>query len=438
MLNASMNRVKEVEVLDAMCGTGKSYNLFKFISQSVIERFIYVTPMLSEVESRAAIELAKHGDTGTVFHAPTGEGYKTKGEHLVDLLAMGKNVICTHALFQQLSFQGIQAVSAQEYIVVIDEELGMIEPLKDSILRPQDRKQLLKERVIEIEPDGQVVWRCNEWGKGAFLEARQRAETGSLYSNRGGEFFNIQLPIQLIQAAKRVIVATYLFEGSVFQAFLAIKGIGHKPFSFDGMELRDERELKAALQARIEFYGSAATMEKLYRQLGIPVDDLRAQVSNSTLSTSWYKNATTLNKTQLSNHMRSIARSMDAKVSNLIYTLPSGVVGKEGEKWNTRKKGVLKVKGYGAQSCFLHKGARATNDYAHKTAAIHAYNRYCHPAVKSYLGEQGARINEDSYALAELIQWIFRTAIRIPNGPKIKLHIVSPRMDRLFRDWLYS
>lgn len=273
MLNASMYRVKEVEILDAMCGTGKSYNLFKFIKQNTNERFIYVTPMLTEVESRAAIELAKLGDTGTVFHSPTGDGYKTKGDHLVDLLEAGENVICTHTLFQQLSWRGISAVWAREYTVIVDEELGMIEPLKDSVLALQDRKQLLKEQVIATEQDGRVVWLREEWGNGAFAEARKRAETGSLYSNRSGAFFNVQLPIELIRVAKRVIVATYLFEGSVFQAFLAIKGIGHKPFSFDGMELRDGRELKAALRERIEFFGTPATMEKLYRQVGIPVDE---------------------------------------------------------------------------------------------------------------------------------------------------------------------
>jgi hypothetical protein len=70
MLNASMYRVKEVEILDAMCGTGKSHNLFKFIKQNSNERFIYVTPMLTEVESRAAKELAKLGDTQTDFIRP--------------------------------------------------------------------------------------------------------------------------------------------------------------------------------------------------------------------------------------------------------------------------------------------------------------------------------------------------------------------------------
>ena len=314
----------------------------------------------------------------------------------------------------------------------------MIEPLKDSVLAFQDREQLLKEQVIATEPDGRVVWLRDEWGNGAFAEARQRAETGSLYSNRNGVFFNVQLPIELIQMAKRVIVATYLFEGSVFQAFLKIKGIGYKPFSFDGMEMRDGYDLKTALRERIEFFGSSATMEKLYRQVGIPVDDLRAQASNSTFSTSWYQNAKFPDRSQVGKHIRNIARSMDVKVGDLIYTLPSTVVGKEGEKWKTSRKGVLKIKGFGAQSCFLHKGARATNDYAHKTAAIHAYNRYPHPAVKSYLEEQGAKIDDDSFALAELIQWFFRTAIRVPSGPKVKLHIVSPRMHKLFKDWLYS
>jgi hypothetical protein len=440
MLNASMERVKEIELLDAMCGTGKSYNLFKFISQNPHECYIYVTPMLSEVGSRAAEELAKFGDYGIVFEEPTGEGYTTKGGHLLDLLDARKNVICTHSLFQKLENSGRQSVGKHGYILIIDEELGMIDPLNHSILAEADKKQLIKDGFLKTEPDGKVVWVNEEWGgsDSAFAQVRKLADNGSLYSNKNGTFFNVQLPVQLIQAAKRVIVATYLFEGNVFQGFLKIKGIKHKPFTFDGMQLRDERVLKKALLDRIEFCDVPVTTEKLYRQLKIPVDDLRAKASSSALSHSWYGTVKRAELERMANHIRNVARHMNVKTNDLIYTLPSAILGKKGDKWIKRGPRIVKVKGYGAETCYLHKAARATNSYADKTAAIHAYNRYPHPAVKSYLQEQGAIVDDDTFALAEMIQWLFRTAIRQPDGPKVKIHIVSPRMDKLFKDWLYK
>jgi hypothetical protein len=440
MLNVSTDRIKEIELLDAMCGTGKSFNLFKYIAQNPYEHFLYVTPMLSEVASRPAEELAKFGNTGIEFSEPTGEGFKTKGDHLLDLLESRKNIICTHTLFQGLDKAGQQSIWRYGYTIIIDEELGMIEPLDDATLAREDRKLLFEKNVITTEADGRVVWHDEIWGDGnsAFGPARKLAEAGSLYSNKDGTFFNVQIPVEIIKVAKRVIVATYMFEGSVFQAFLKVKGISHKPFAFDGMQLRDERALKEALSKRIKFYDVPATTEKFHRSLKIPVDDLKAKITNSAFSTTWYYSTSRENIVKVGNHIRNVARQMDVKAGDLLYTLPSKVAGKRGGKWVKNGTKIIKVKGFSPENCFLHKGARATNDYAYKTAAIHVYNRYPHPSVKRYLQEQGGEVNDDSYALAELIQWFFRTAIRLPNGPEVKLHIASPRMERLFKDWLNS
>lgn len=438
MLSAEKVGIKEVEVLDAMCGTGKTYNLFKFIAGNPTDRYIYVTPMLTEVASRPAEELAKFGDSGIVFHEPTGDGFRTKGDHLIALLQAGENISCTHNLFLQLDASGRQAISRHGYIVIIDEELGMIDELK-GVLGKDDKRLIVEKGAITINEDGQVVWQDGTWGEGdsAFAQARKMAEAGSLYASRNGVFLNVQLPIDLIRVAKRVIVATYLFEGSVFHAFLKMKGIGHKPFTFDGMRLHDEKILKAALSNRIEIVDALNSRERLYRYIKVPVHDLAARVSHGALSHSWYAGASQDKLTKIGEYIRNIARQMDAKANELIYTLPSSAVGKRGDKWIKRGR-LVRVKGYGAETCYLQKGARATNDYANRYAAIHAYNRYPNLAVKTYLQEQGAFISDDSFALAELIQWFFRTAIRNPDGPKVKLHIVSPRMDKLFKDWLYA
>jgi hypothetical protein len=439
MLNAVAKGVKEVEVLDAMCGTGKTYNLFKFISDNPAERYLYVTPMLSEVSSRPAEELAKFGDRGIIFCEPTGEGFKTKGDHLLELLKDGQNIICTHSLFQLLEESGRDSVRKYGYIIIIDEELGMIEPLRKDVLATEDAKPLVQKGSITIEKDGQVVWKDANWGVGssAFAQARKMADAGSLYANKNGTFFNVQLPTELIRAAKRVIVATYLFEGSIFHAFLKVKGVEYKPFAFDGMELRDEHAAKAALLNRIEFVDAPAARDRLYRRLRLPMDDLAARVTNGALSHSWYASASQDKLTEVGNHIRNIARQMEVRANDLIYTLPSSAVGKRGNRWIKRGR-LVKVKSYGPETCYLHKGARATNDYAERTAAIHAYNRYLHPAIKTYLEDHGAKISDDTFALAEMIQWLFRTAIRKPDQSKIKLHIVSPRMQKIFLDWLHS
>ena len=77
---------------------------------------------------------------------------------------------------------------------------------------------------------------------------------------------------------------------------------------------------------------------------------------------------------------------------------------------------------------------RATNDYDHKTHLVHAFNRYPNTAVKSYLQDYGQIVDDDIFALCELLQWIWRSAIR--KGEPITLCIVSTRMRKLFDKWL--
>jgi hypothetical protein len=438
MLCKQLDRIKVIEILDAMCGTGKSYNLFRYVSLYPYERYIYVTPMLSEVASRAAEELSKFGDCRVVFDEPTGEGFRSKGEHLIALLQEGKNVICTHSLFQLMDATARQYISAYGYTLIIDEELGMIEPLDNAVFSQQDRNKLIDQGVLRLEDDGRVVWVDATWGNGDsfFSEARKLADSGSLYADKSGTFFNVQLPVELVSAAKRVIVATYMFEGSVFQAFLKVKGFMHVPFHFEGLELRNERELKHALKERIQFVEMPLTTDKLCRELKIPLHDSKGKTSSTVLSSTWYRNAKGAQIALLGKHIRNIARNMDIRAADLMYTLPSSIAGKKGDKWVKSGAKLIKVKSFSPENCFLQKGARATNDYAHKTAAIHAYNRYPHPAVTRYLEEHGANVDADAFALAEFIQWFFRSAIRVPYGPVVKLHIVSPRMNKLFKDWL--
>ena len=48
--------------------------------------------------------------------------------------------------------------------------------------------------------------------------------------------------------------------------------------------------------------------------------------------------------------------------------------------------------------------------------------------------KRGTNIDQDRYALSEMIQWIFRSAIR--KGKPIDIYIPSQRMRELFKKWL--
>ena len=78
--------------------------------------------------------------------------------------------------------------------------------------------------------------------------------------------------------------------------------------------------------------------------------------------------------------------------------------------------------------------ARATNEYKHKKNLAYCINVFNNPVLNSFFINKGVTIDEDTYALSELIQWVFRSQLR-DNKP-INIYIPSERMRNLFIDWL--
>lgn len=56
------------------------------------------------------------------------------------------------------------------------------------------------------------------------------------------------------------------------------------------------------------------------------------------------------------------------------------------------------------------------------------------PLVKNFFLDNGVEVEEDSYALSEMVQLIFRAAIR--DGKPITVYFPSKRMRELLEDWL--
>ena len=59
---------------------------------------------------------------------------------------------------------------------------------------------------------------------------------------------------------------------------------------------------------------------------------------------------------------------------------------------------------------------------------------YYNPIIKQFFIDKGVSVDEDIWALSELIQWVFRSAIR--EGNNINIYIPSERMRNLLIEWL--
>jgi hypothetical protein len=84
---------------------------------------------------------------------------------------------------------------------------------------------------------------------------------------------------------------------------------------------------------------------------------------------------------------------------------------------------------------WISNTTRGTNDYIHCSHLVYLYDQNINPVVARWLGDSSRAFN-DAYALTELIQWVWRSRVR--KGEPITLYLPSPRMRRLFEEWLYN
>ncbi len=84
---------------------------------------------------------------------------------------------------------------------------------------------------------------------------------------------------------------------------------------------------------------------------------------------------------------------------------------------------------------FVAVTSRATNDFVDRDTLIYLSNRYMNPVLKGFFESHNVKVlDEDLWALSELLQWLFRSAIR--RGNEINIYIPSSRMRGLLEKYL--
>lgn len=424
----------KIEILDELCGTGKTHAIIQWMHNNPTKRYLYISPLLSEIEERITPECDSLG-----FIYPESTLGRSKGEHLLELLNEGHNVAFTHSLYSRLTKKHINVIKNMGYTLIIDEEVGMIEPLVggsgvDGGYTNADLKYLYNADKIKVDSNdcGRLVWDWDTYGEDAqYSKLRAMCDLGMLYcadskiDKTSGEKVNeihslvIQLPLTLLEACERVIIISYLFNGSIMESFLKLKNVEITPFDLDkeNVSLRySTKDIKEQIKPLINMIETTSTKK----------------IGRKRLTYTWYQNEFTKEVAdELNAAIRSVGDYCSTKKNEMMWTLPKI------RAFPTRKNSlVVKPKGYMADGCFVHCSARATNEYSHKTTLVHCLYRHPNVTVETYLNHYGIEVDKDSFALSELIQWIWRSRIR--NKESINLCILSSKMRHLFTEWLAS
>ncbi len=385
-------------------GKGKTTSAINYINKSNNdERFIFITPYLKEVKRIKVSCPTKN------FKEPCSlNGRKLDG--IKELIANGNNIVSTHALFQKFDLEVINLCNTQNYTLIMDEVANVIEQYDIS----NNDYDILKEKFIDIDTKtGLLRWRNS--GKpyyGKFAEEKRLCELKSLVYY-GGSTIMQMFPIEIFKAFKEVYILTYMFDVQIQRYYFDFFQL---PYSYLFVSNTNEFTSNPEERAKNAYH---------YPDLIHLLEDKRLNSIGERkydLSKSWYeKNMNTSLITQLRNNI--INFYINKQKTKTRYNL-----------WTTFKdyKALLSGKGYSRG--YVPLNMRASNEYALKTSVVYPVNRYFNPGIKNFFSMHGIDVDEDGFALSEMLQFIWRSAIR--DGKEIWIYIPSKRMRNLLKTWI--
>ena len=378
------------------------------------------------------------------FKEPSDTGaLPTKSADLLRLLSEGQNVVLSHELFKLLNDTAIDRIKAFDYTLFLDEEIEVVE-LSD--ITQDDLKILKEQHLIEIDPTSKRVKWLDSQYHGDFERTKREIQQKALYEVEQNIFL-WQLPPGIFEAFHQVYIMTFLFRGSMlylyfqkygmsFQYLHVEKDSQEKYYFSQGYEEVSELE-KARIKSLLDVYGGRLNTNYL------PESKKKRDIQEySGLSSSWHqsrKNKEYINILKR-NAMNYIQNYRHAPKNTVMWTTFKPAANKYENrrmKANCRWSGRISCNEC-TRPCgvnFVSCNARATNRYADRTTLIYLCNIFPVPPVVQYLSQgTTAEFDADLYALAQLMQWIWRSAIR--RGEAVSLYLPSARMRELLLDWL--
>lgn len=418
-------------VIDSPPGFGKTEYSIQSINQSDDdEKIIFITPFLTEVDRIIRSCPSKH------FVQPNAiEFGGNKSKHLLQLVLQGKNIVSTHALFMNISDDLIDALRMNGYTLYLDEvfeAIGIYNMAEDDwdesiVITKSDMKSLVNKEYVKIGDDYSVSWIDDDNMLSKYEDMRNLAERKSLFFVNEG-FLLWSFPVEVFREGifDKIFIMTYRFDSQIqalYYKYFDIPYVKYSVFKNDDgkyeIELFNdakEKEWKKEIKEKITILDDA----KLNR-IGDIYYDAQNRPYKSALSVTWFKN----------NKERKNLDLFKKLSDNIVNYYRHHTNNKNDIKmWTCFKDYIpyLKNKNLPVKK-LIAVNARATNDYRDKTLLCYPVNRYTNPYLNQFFTKRDMQINQDEYAVTELIQWIWRSAIRDKN--EIIIYIPSQRMRTL-------
>jgi hypothetical protein len=414
--------MQKVKVIDAVMGTGKT----RFAISRIIKaqnRIIFITPYLDEID-RVISECKKAGRT---VHTPAeNKDGTTKSKDLLRLVLEGKSIASTHSLFKKLDRETIEALRHNQYTLILDEVLEVLAPIQ---VKPKAIEEMIRLKVLklvdsEVESVKHVQPGDYTGLNGADADIRLSgipnedihlwADTGRLVWVNNTALLWIW-PSEIMSVFKEVLCLTFLFKGSQIQAFYEIHGIDYEVHSLEVQKRgRGVSYKMVPYQADLD----ADFCKRMKALCHIYEGNMNTVGKNGyALSFNWWRKLAGKPKQggKVVKHVQSFLRMN--RGNSAMFTC--------------FKKDVFRFKG---DAEWVPHNQRATNRLRHKEVVAYTVNRFMNSVTKSYFEAFNFHPEEDRYALSELLQFLFRSRLRL--GKSVQIYIPSSRMRTLLKAFL--
>ena len=389
-----------IHIIDDYMGKGKTQGLIEKINNNRNNNYMYITPFLDEVQ-----RIKKNCQ---YFYEPSvkyGQGRKLNDLH--NLLRKELNIVSTHALFRNATEETEELIRLGKYVLILDEVMDVVEKVD---LTKDDINTLLNEKLISIDSRGMVEWNEEKINYDArYNDIKNMAKNECLFLVNDIVLM-WTFPIKIFNAFDEVWVATYLFEGQIQKYYYDLYKIEYEYYHID------------------EDWGicQGKSNEK-------PIDRKKINIINDKIN-NMGDNQYVFSATWFMKNKDNI--EVMKKLKNNILNYFQNKVGASSKEilWTTFKSYKNKIQGKGYTKGFLAVNTRATNNYADRKYLAYVCNIFMNPLVKGFFINNGVGVDEDKYALGEVLQWVYRSAIR--NGEEIWCYIPSKRIRSMLEEWI--
>lgn len=460
-------------VVDAICGSGKTTAVINMINNSDKDkRFLIITPYLTEVE-RYKRECP---DRDFRTPPPITKTGKSKLSSLKQMIKEGKNIVSTHALFNRFDGEIIEICRMAKYDLILDEVASVIENYD---IGPDDFVTLMNYVDVD-EHTRQLVWKKSKenYRDAKFADEKRLCDLGSLvlYPSAGTEDKDIvntnllvwTLPVGIFNSFRNIYILTYLFDCQYQKYYYDYYGLKYEYLSVEG-DSKDNYHFVPydPDKSYIKYdYSKLIHIEDDEKLNDIGSNGLPKQ-TEYLLSKNWYDRMkdTDIAMKTLKNNLTNFFnnRCKDGAIYNLWtcfkdyqyllrgrgysggYVYPKKVrdMALSGSKNKVLSKKVeqniiyddySQPIGWGNIYGFAPMNVRATNDYVQTKNVAYPVNRFMKTGIKNFFVMNGIKVDEEQWALSEMLQFIFRSALR--TGHEITIYVPSVRMRRLLENWI--